>query len=1382
MFNLLKNALSGAISAVKGAFTAPKAPAPAPRPTVAPRPSAPPPASFAPLASWGQTPTQIRAQTAAWAASPAARQQTAWLNQQRAAQAAAAAAEAARQAEIRRKAELKRRAQANLDATVGRARGAVGAAAQKAGSILQNWLGKSKKATTTDKKSHEGFSTQEEADSFNKWFAQQTPERQAEVTAFNKTSNEYQAKAKQTIEQMKSSNSKGLFGFLAPRNSRTFAQKQVESLATQQVDKYKKTLDAFNKKKASESARLNAKMAAGTITQADVDAFNQWQSDQVSNLQYTAAATEGLVKGYGSKASEQLKDPVSRAGSWFNKNIANGIPGKVAGGLFNYTLGQGDKKAPSLVTAPGRAVNTLLNWSGLAGNRNYHEGKTDNSKVTSLADAWQKSFNQRNFNIGQPKAGTKQDFDSWYKTRDTSQLKSAGWSEDRIKKLFQKTYDANKFDDKAANYTLETLADPVAGLGKAAKLPKWAAGLAKPLTKTATASGWLDKGTQALNSVKNNKAIKWLGAEHKNYATRKADFVAEELDDIAQKKPQVLGAISAWQSNKSSIKAAEKSRILQEVAADVGGLSDAEVKIFQKYFVSGDWSTAGAEMLTQARRTQLGEMATKYKTMLDDLQKRENKLDIPTPYRENYLPHYGNRFSVATRKIKRMLGKDDTDWWFTKPRLHDDLQTRKTLISSLSARRYHSQVARKDLPVLRDIVGGNKDIAANIDRIENVGDYVKRTKWEQAMRVAGAPMRGWKKAVLLGNPAWYANNEIFNQIQGVSAGGLKFLQNQRKTGKYLEHIKTNAGARMKPSEAAKMTREIGSSISNEVGKRGLAQVASKQENRARIALYRTFRQDGMTHAQAVKKVNDNLFDYTTKNFERPLKTVAPFYSWTKGLAKASINMPAQKPKTALAFNELDRNQQQFATEFETIVPELEKLGYTPDEIEKIKTDQAEYYKGRFKIGDKWFTTPFNAFSERGLANMGFNPYATATGETADAVDNYGQTTKGKDANFLARMGSKFPQVNLGKKAAAAWAVQSGRSKPVEGWIGKAGSEGYGLTKEKQGYDPSKPNYVRKMDPRQGLAQDALAFVGVPRFIEFDKGRLVETKRMQKATAEYFAIDSKNKDYATVESERAAIFKKFGITPDDFYKGILAKYDTDATKRIKGQKEDAAAANKKLFEEYASQPQGTRNVWATNKLRELSAAGYFNDNPFLKSFNWINGESVAKADRQMAYNEAKRSGNWTNWTAKYGDSRAGSAKKLAYDKAKKSGDWTAYRKSYGDRRKLSQYQFEGKHFKTAESMQRYKDGAFWKQYMAADKATRRELLAKNPEYNKRANWSDEQWDVENTKKKIEQRTKLRGWGVFADNESKQNLAATIKAGQFTAKKQATKRKKVVWRLS
>jgi hypothetical protein len=695
------------------------------------------------------------------------------------------------------------------------------------------------------------------------------------------------------------------------------------------------------------------------------------------------------------------------------------------------------------------------------------------------------------------------------------------------------------------------------------------------------------------------------------------------------------------------------------------------------------------------------------------------------------------------------------------------------------------------------------DSAVEPQRAAVAKAYAKtRTPYNRFRRTAGkvSPTRLWKQSVLKYRPAWYVNNELYNTQAAVLAGGIGALP---------EKLRLLSPRRWREATANLPEGVIGN-LSKEVGKDKLARVASRHEDWSRIAAFRAAKKQGYSDAEAIKRVNRYLFDYKTRNWERPIKAVVPFWQFNKNVAKASAVMPFDKPLAAKAYNQLDRYQgQQYNKDFDTLIPELKKLGYSDAEIEQFRKDNAKYYQGRLKVGGKYITTPFNAFSEKQMSQLGFNPFLAAAGETADSVDSFGRQIGGQDASWWRRLASKFPQLDLAIQAKQARDVQTGASKPHSSWIAKPGHEGYGLTKDKQGYDKSKTNYVSKLDPRAKLGQNALAFAGVPRGLEFNKDQFIHSKKLQKATESYFAntwaVSETEQPDKTLryKQEQANIKKmlgKYGLTADSFFKGVLAKYDSQQTKQIKATKESAKNATDKLFQEYENQPKGTRNLWATNKLRELVSQGYFDKNPFLKSFDWITPTTVAKADKQALvldalktgdwskyqakfgltqkqkdYQYAASSGDWSKWRAKYG---VKSDKAKAYILASSTGDWSKYKATYGT--KQSPYQYAGKFFKSAESMQKYKDGEFWAKYAAANKTERKQLLAANPKYNTRADWTASMWTAWKNDQKAKQKTDFATLAGFNSKLATNKTAAQNKAGIFLSAHSRGYRKKIAWK--
>lgn len=1181
------------------------------------------------------------------------------------------------------------------------------------------------------------------------------------------------------------------------RAARDYAKKQADKYQTKPYRDYQRKIGNYLRDTAKGQAEINALAASGKATdaqvQALVDKVNARLEKQYVHLTKAGAQFDGSVDSFTKNSSR----PITSLPAKFLKTYAN-VAKNIAEPIARYTIGGGSKNVPSLVTAASRLVNFAGNLNTPDRVIQQYGGKSTN-RQKSGQNAWQATYDQRNFNI-KPyvdlKLGKQADKAYGNYVRELIATRKKIGEKDPNKldynKVMQGVLEYQNQRHRNMNSALELGADPLlpaaASIKAAGKV-----GVAKKLVDSKFLAKPAQKAIALKNKVASNKVVSWLGQEHQTVAVKRQKFVEDELDDIYQKKPQVRKFVDQWAANKGNIKAAEKLRITKLVEANFAGLTKKEIKAFQHYYLKGNWSTKAAQNLTKAQKDNLIKIANKERKELGDLHFKENAKGIPTPYRENYLPQYPGKWSVGVAKVKNKIkSKDSADWWFTKQRKANRFQSKKGLQKSIAARKYHSATARQDLPVLRNIVAGHKDIGRNVERIEKVNKHVKPSLWDKASKPLGMPVRAWKKAVLLGNPAWYVNNEIFNQMRGIKSGGVGFLKNQRKTGKHLEHLEQNAKSRYTPSIARKRVKDVVSTVAKEIGHSKLARVATKQENRPRIALYRTHRQKGLTHEQAVKKVDSAFFNYTTKNIERPIKTLFPFYHWSKNLTKAAVRMPVEHTKSAITFNRVDRYQRnQFDVEFEKIVPELKQLGLSDSEVAAIKEKNGLYFSGRLKVGDKWITTPFNAFSEKGLTNVGANPYLAAFGEVTSSKDYWGRTLQGSDSSLLRRIATKFPQLELGRQLKRSWDVQTGRLKPSQKYIGKEGSDGFGLTKEKQGHDPTKPNYVASMDPRRNLGQNALAFLGVPRAMEFDAKGIVQRAKFNKLTADYFKLDVSKMTYEQSEAARQALFGKYGVTADQFYKGILSKYDSDQTTKIKKLKESAKIANNKLFEEYGRQPYGTRAAWASKKLTELVRAGYFDDNPYLASFvkganiksgkGWLTPSIIAKqkygSQKKADYDYAKRTGDWSKYHAKYGVKQTQKSKD--YQQAKKTGNWTSYVAKYGRKStKHSPYQFEGKFFKTADSMEKYKEGIFWQKYENASPEDRRTLLAKNPQYNRRSNWTAADWLADKKTKKSELKKRAQNFAPLTGIVAANKAATEVKATRFRASVKR-RQKKVVF---
>lgn len=1179
--------------------------------------------------------------------------------------------------------------------------------------------------------------------------------------------------------------------------ARSYAEKQAQTVQSKSISAYEANLNAFLAEQAKQKANIESKKFA---SQAEFDQalkdYTAWESKGIAGLEATRASITAQIDAYGKASSSKLTSATAKSAGW-----VGGVLTKAENNpIWKYTLGQGSKNAPSVVTAPGRVVNWLGNLN-TANRTIYKEDGTKINRQGSKVNAWQATENQRSFNL-KPWTDVKYDpkkaeqmfgkqIDQKIADAKAMNGKKIGWtgaspggkpSDPKLltreywrQQLWQGYNETHRFN----NSVLDNVADPLnlaVGAASVAKGLGWTAKAAE-VGRASKATGWAfkaaDKVGEAKSALGDTKLVKWLGSEAKSPGQKLADAIDEAKAAQGVTQETLLPRI-----NQLNTKLAAGAKIDVSVFKDLKGLSESEAGVVQRMV---DGKITGRDRLFLAGknnapvREKLEGIASKWQGFTEQMKLADNvKSTRFGAGKQTYSPRTswiagkkGNLDDYNFKLFRKKGIQSSGDFYQGAVDRYFKSSVDNHLVASASAK-----TARRTAE--RDALLKHYDEIMN-PKYENVQKaYAKtRTPWNRARGVVGAPLRVWKKSVLALRPAWTVNNVLYNTQAGVLAGGAGALAEQ---GKML-----NPRYWRKAMDESR--KAFGGNLSKEIGKSRLNKFYNGVEDWSRVAAGRAAMKKGLTEEQAVKRVNKYLFDYKTANWERPLKTAVPFWSFQKNLAKAAATMPFDRPGAAIAYNRLDRYQQdQFSKDFATMIPKLKQLGYTDQEIAKFKQDNEKYYHGKLKIGNKWFNTPFNAFSEKGMTTGGTNPYIAAASEAATSTDQFGWPIKGKNATFASRVGSKFPQVDLANQAKQSWAVNSGKSKPSTSWISKPGTDGFGMTKQKQGYDTKAPNYDRALDPRAKLGQNTAAFLGVPRSTEFDKNQFIKAKTLQKASQAYFAdgwkidptkMPDKQARYLAEQDNMKKMLSKYGLTPDSFFKGVLAKYDTANTKNIKNMKEQANKATTSLYDEYGKQPKGTRNLWATQKLRELVSQGYFDKNPFLKSFDWTNPGSVAKADKQSLvadavktgdwskyqkkyglsqkqkdYQTASASGDWSKWRTKYGQS----AKAQARDAAVKTGDWSKYAAVYGVTTKKTAFQFDGKFFKTADTMQKYKDGQFWANYAKGTPTSRKQLLADNPQYNTRGNWTAKQWLQWRTANTVKTNTALRSVAGFTQKEA------------------------------
>lgn len=1200
--------------------------------------------------------------------------------------------------------------------------------------------------------------------------------------------------------------------------ARKYAADALSRYGSDHVDGYTKDVNSFITEQAGRRANIEStKFKSQTEFDKAVQDYEKWETEQIDRLEHGRARLEGASGAYEKGATASLTSTAAKLAAKAN-TLTKPVQGAL-GQVWKYTLGSGSEAVPSLTTAPSRVVNFFGNINTSDRQIQKTGGGTVNRLETGK-NAWQSTFGQRNINL-RPKVDLDPNSPEARKLFDDKALsliaarKRAGRTEpteldlDRVRAQLVASHNRTQ---KNQNSLLEFAADPlIAGgpLSRSGKLESLSSRSASALGNTPVGRRFVS----LVNSITSTKPAKWLGAEHKSISEQlgEAIQVAKSAKGAGQKK--FFASINAL--NKEL--AGPGKKLDTSIFDDLATLTDHETAILRRVKIGSDFTI---KFTPRDRLRLVGRSGAIVRARLEDIAQRWTKfgedLKLPDGVKRTsfgrggkfYIPQTKwargrlDEYNFLARQSKRRgsVSADDfrqgaIDRYF-KSNIDDVYAGEQNLLRS-------EKRAKRDRLV--------KDYEAEIEphhqKIDALYDklpwYMKKDKANVPARVArfaasNTPVKLWKKSVLKYRPAWYVNNALYNTPASVLAGGLRALPEQARL------------LRPKNLRAAKaeLPEGVASKISNEVGQAGpLSRFAANVENVPRIAAFRALKAKGYTDDEALKFVDRYLLNYKVKNWERPIRAVVPFWSFQKGVAKAAAHMPLDRPIAAKGYNLLDQyQQQQFDKDFATMVPKLHEMGFSDEEIEQMRSQQAQMFKGRLKVGGHYITTPFNAFSERGLSSAGINPYIAAAGEVATSTDSFGRTVKGDESTLISRLVSKFPQLQLAKKAKAKF-WDNPKYKPTKKWIGAPGSGGYGMPKEAQGYDPSKPNYQTALDKSNRLGNDITAFFGKPSDIEFNKPTFLRRKLLERVKGEYFSRDWKAEfpDFDARQKAQNALFDRYGVTADDFFDKELSKYDTEDTTRIKRLKEDARTKNSALFEEYGRQPVGTRKVWAAQKLKQLVDSGYFDDNPFLESFDWLKPEQIQSAQKTIAYREAKRTSNWAAYNTAYGVNQK-AQRKLHYDLAKLTGNWDLYTRKYGLSEKAKTAKFWQKYYAApaGETRRRLlldnpqyakkspgssaahpendrpaaREAKFWQQYSAATPEARRKLLADNPQYNRRANWTPAQWDAEKNNSRLLLRAKARQLDGFKDREATKLMTNQALARRVLNKPRRTKNGKLL----
>lgn len=1054
---------------------------------------------------------------------------------------------------------------------------------------------------------------------------------------------------------------------------------------------------------------------------------------------------------------------------------------------------------------PSRVVNTTKNFVNPNNLRMYDNGSEKQGGITGkgsnpiavsidqLKKAYNASANQRI--VGFSKADEAQRLAGWKKTvivngkPQTLTKTPSGVDKFRV-----------KYGDDAVNLMLDPLMW-LGGTGAAGKIKGGAeltrqklyelAGKSKPLRN------WIVG--QAVKRETNPASFsKWL---NKPQATRAGDFFRDnkKIIDARTRVADRMKAISgAWAERKAATFADTK------FADDLSKLTDQEAELLQRFM---NYTTYGSEKSGFARkagfswdsvdlprgfggaqRRKIEDLARSLKNYTDQLHGKDIEFtkwkadkvryasprggkaadrmmrDVYEAYRKSYIPYYakgGGKGQAA-----------DMTAWFMKQQKRIKLQTRAQLQRSFAQRGYatmrNTSPEGQQLKNLDRLGKEFEDLGKTLDvRAQSYkpNKWTKTNDWLNTHR-KWSPASVWRKAVLKYNPAWYVNNTLWNVPASISAGGWgavpETLRLMRKAN-YAKSLK-------------RVPEGVASNIDKEIGKAGLA---SRIENTSRMAAFNALKKKGVSDSDALKRTNKWLFDYTTKNWERPIKSVLPFWQWQKNLLKLSATMPFHSPKSAKVYTEAYK---QFYQRPYDALPDQTQTYTDPETGLPVTYNPKEFYKGKAKIGNNFYGLPFFAVNPETMLQFGLNPYMATAMDLTSSTNQFGSPNTNRKAWTV--LAERFPQLNLAR------AFANRDNKDENRWFAESGS-----SKWSQGYDKSKPNYVESLDNQKKFGKQLKSFFGIPRSVPYNEKEYNRKFALTKFNNDFFAtdwekrladlqsqagdtqfgFDDPNSPYNVVKREQEAMAKKYGFDlQKDIYDNYWSKYDTAVTRNTKQLKRSAYNFNSDFWRTYTSLPVGSktqasvRRPWLIGKYDEWKRNNTFLENPYynIPEFN-VYDSSGKKTGAKEAKNPFSLKAQQSQSEARIAAGKAKYQKYLDYQKAKKSGDWSAFERKYGKKSfssgsKSSKYTYNGKYFKSQESMDRYKAGEkkyaigqLWREYYTIRTMSgRKAFLEAHPEMqaNTATPTTPEEWQAMYARIRETRKAKTAKLAGFAETQA------------------------------
>jgi hypothetical protein len=682
-----------------------------------------------------------------------------------------------------------------------------------------------------------------------------------------------------------------------------------------------------------------------------------------------------------------------------------------------------------------------------------------------------------------------------------------------------------------------------------------------------------------------------------------------------------IGQAAQW-LNKPIVKGDSKymAKYLEQSKAKFAALSDADHLAYQDIMKAGGKVPKGYSWMPGTNKKAVVELAGNQRKLYSKLYSDETKGGL------NYRPSKG--YFPTKRELKDQAAfmglQEHAAPFFTRSKKADSVFNGEELAFADAYRQFASDKALKRLPNQRFVSG-------NTDKLRHM---------------AGAPTRAWKSAVLRYNPAWYINNVGWNIPASFMTGGVRTAKGYGQIAKAALKERT-----LNPSMLDELPDDVVSKgfQQAEFGNKGKLLLGSKIENLSRAAGYLGARGQGLGEKEAVKKLNRYMFDYSdVKNWERPLMSVLPFWRWQKNITRMTATLPFTSPRFASGFNQIKKT---FMDRPMAQLPDVQTTTKDPETGETKTFNPRDQYKGKIHIpGKGWINTPFLPILPDNLARVGVHPAISLLKRLSTGKDYFGNNRNGEGmADFF---GSAFPQYDAAKNG---FYSVAGKGERKEVWMS---ASGYG--KEAQGYDPTKPNYKKDLDPTAKMWSGIGRLFGANTFKpkEFDEQKFRDNLRYKQFSDAYFNRDWNKEfpDLTTRTAEQTKLAKTFGYDlQKDMFDGRWSKYDNAETTRLKERRKATIAIEKNWYDLYNALPKnnGSRSNFIKEKKYEMAESDILDRYPELDFMSKVNiksdefkdgnkkGSYTSKGSKKSSVS-SNSTGTSSEWARYYSLDKAGRA--------------------------------------------------------------------------------------------------------------------------------------------